>query len=140
MLHELSREEADAFLREQLVGRVGCHAGGETYVVPVFFAYDGETVFVQSVEGRKILIMRVNPQVCFEVDDYDRSTGSWRSVIVEGTYEEVAGDDAARGLALLRERFASLGRPTSRRPDAGGRTPVAFRIRADRVSGRAVSR
>jgi nitroimidazol reductase NimA-like FMN-containing flavoprotein (pyridoxamine 5'-phosphate oxidase superfamily) len=138
---ELSRAEADAFLREQLVGRVGCHARGETYVVPVFFAYDGESVFVQTVEGRKVQLMRANPQVCFEADDYDRATGSWRSAIVEGRYEEVSGEDAERGLALLRERFASLGRPAaSRRPDAGGRRPVAFRIQADRVTGRSVSR
>jgi nitroimidazol reductase NimA-like FMN-containing flavoprotein (pyridoxamine 5'-phosphate oxidase superfamily) len=141
MIDELSREEADAFLRDQLVGRVGCHAGGETYVVPVFFAYDGESVFVQTVDGRKVQLMRENPHVCFEVDEYERETGSWRSAIVEGRYEEVSGDDAERGLTLLRERFAALGRPAgSRRPDAGGRTPVAFRIRAERVTGRSVSR
>ena len=38
MVRELEREEVDELLRTQVVGRVGCHAGGETYVVPVIYA------------------------------------------------------------------------------------------------------
>ena len=33
MIEELAPDEIDAFLREQLVGRIGCHADGRTYVV-----------------------------------------------------------------------------------------------------------
>jgi nitroimidazol reductase NimA-like FMN-containing flavoprotein (pyridoxamine 5'-phosphate oxidase superfamily) len=113
------------------------HAGGETYVVPIIYAWDGECIYVQTVEGRKVEMMRENPQVCFETDDYER--GSWRSVIVDGTYEELRGDDAERALDVLRERFAGStgGR---RRPSADGVVPVAFRIRPRRLSGRAVRR
>ena len=76
MIEELDEHEVDAFLRRQVVGRVGCHAEGETYVVPVLYVWDGECIYVQSIEGRKIRMMRANPQVVFEVDEYEPDTGS----------------------------------------------------------------
>jgi nitroimidazol reductase NimA-like FMN-containing flavoprotein (pyridoxamine 5'-phosphate oxidase superfamily) len=136
-VEELDADQIDEFLRGQVIGRIGMHANGETYVVPIIYAWDGDCIYVQSIEGRKISMMRESPQVCFEVDEYD--SGSWRSVIVDGTYEELEGDDAARALDLLVARFANRtgGR---RRPRAEGVTPVAFRIRPTRMSGRTVQR
>jgi nitroimidazol reductase NimA-like FMN-containing flavoprotein (pyridoxamine 5'-phosphate oxidase superfamily) len=137
VIRHLDDHEIDEFLREQVVGRVAMHADGETYVVPIIYAWDGECVYVQTVDGRKVAMMRANPVVCFEIDEYEQ--GSWRSVIVDGTYEELRGADAERALAVLVERFA--GRTGGRRrPSAEGVTPVAFRIRPTRLSGRAVSR
>jgi hypothetical protein len=137
MSDELDTTEIDDFLRSQVIGRIGMHAHGETYVVPVIYAWDGDCIYVQSIEGRKIAMMRESPQVCFEVDEYD--AGSWRSVIVDGTYEELGGDDAARALQLLVEKFARPG-GSRRRPSAEGRAPVAFRIRPTRMTGRSVTR
>lgn len=139
MIAELTPEEIDAFLRRQLVGRIGCHAGGETYVVPVIYAWDGEALYVQSIEGRKIRMMRENPRVCFEVDEYEPD-GSWRSVIVDGVYEELETGQAERALALLVQRMSERGGPRRERPRAGGRRPVAFRIRCEAATGRTVRR
>lgn len=140
-MHELSRAEVDELLREQVVGRVGCHAEGVTYVVPVIYAYDGACIHVASIEGTKVRMMRTNPAVCFEVDEY-RAPGNWRSAIVHGVYEEGDEDEAARSLALLAERFAggSGTTPAARRPETSGRTTVCFRIRVREATGRAVSR
>jgi nitroimidazol reductase NimA-like FMN-containing flavoprotein (pyridoxamine 5'-phosphate oxidase superfamily) len=78
--------------------------------------------------------------VCFEVDEYD-GRGSWRSVIVQGTYEELEGADAERALALLGERFAERVATSDGECRRRGNGPaVAFRIRLDEVSGRAVTR
>ena len=84
---ELDREEIDAFLHEQVVGRIGCHADGVTYVVPVIYAYDGNCLYAHTLVGQKVAMMRSNAEVCFEVDEY--LDGSWRSVIVQGRYEEL---------------------------------------------------
>jgi uncharacterized protein len=135
-MEQLDDKQIDEFLRRQVIGRIGMHAGGETYVVPIIYAWDGECIYVQSIEGRKISMMRENPQICFEVDEYER--GSWRSVIVDGTYEELHGIAAAKALALLVARFAGSG--GRRRPSSGGHTPVAFRIRPTRMTGRTVQR
>jgi nitroimidazol reductase NimA-like FMN-containing flavoprotein (pyridoxamine 5'-phosphate oxidase superfamily) len=137
VIEALDEQEIDAFLRRQVVGRVGCHADGETYVVPVLYVWDGDCIYVQSIEGRKIRMMRSNPQVVFEVDEYEPS-GSWRSVIVEGVYEELDEEQAKAALALLVERFAGR-----RGRDGAGQTdrkPVAFRIRRTNATGRRVTR
>lgn len=139
-MHELTRAEVDELLREQVVGRVGCHAEGVTYVVPVIYAYDGACVHVASIEGKKVRTMRANPAVCFEVDEY-RGPGNWRSAIVQGVYEESNEAEAARSLALLAERFAGgSGAPrAARTPETSGRATVCFRIRVREATGRAVT-
>ena len=126
--------------RSQVVGRIGCHADGLTYVVPVIYAYHAAGFYAYSLEGRKIRMMRSNPRVCFEVDEYD-GRGSWRSAIVQGTYEELEGDGAERALALLTERFAERSATSEdERRRRGNGSAVAFRIRLDEVTGRAVRR
>ena len=141
MIEELSPSEVDAFLCEQVVARIGCNAEGEIYVVPVIYAYDGESVYVQTIEGRKVRMMRASPEVCFEVDEYDRATGSWRSVIGYGRYEELEGPDRERALQLLVERFRRPGIEPRERPAAPeGARPVAFRVRVREATGRKVER
>jgi nitroimidazol reductase NimA-like FMN-containing flavoprotein (pyridoxamine 5'-phosphate oxidase superfamily) len=137
VIEDLDEQQIDEFLREQVVGRIGMHADGRTYVVPIIYAWDGECIYVQTIEGRKVSMMRSNPEVCFETDVYER--GSWRSVIVDGTYEELHGADAEHALEVLVARFAG-GTGGRRRPIAEEVTPVAFRIRPARMTGRTVQR
>jgi nitroimidazol reductase NimA-like FMN-containing flavoprotein (pyridoxamine 5'-phosphate oxidase superfamily) len=137
---ELSRAEIEKFLRGQRIARLGCHAGGATYVVPLIYAYENGEVFAVTTEGRKTAMLRENPHVCVEVDEYDADgRGSWRSVIAYGTYEELAGDAIEPALSLLRERFArAAGRAAE--PRALGANVVVLRVTLDEMSGRAVGR
>jgi nitroimidazol reductase NimA-like FMN-containing flavoprotein (pyridoxamine 5'-phosphate oxidase superfamily) len=137
---ELSSREVDEFLRGQRIARLGCHAGGVTYVVPLIYAYEDGAVVAVTTEGRKTAMLRENPRVCVEVDEYDADgKGSWRSVIAEGTCEELAGEDVEPALALMRERFArTAGRSADPRPL--GPNVVILRIRLDEISGRSVER
>jgi uncharacterized protein len=137
---ELSRAEIDDFLRGQRIARLGCHADGVTYVVPLIYAYDDGAVVAVTTEGRKTAMLRADPHVCVEVDEYDTDgRGSWRSVIADGTYEELDGDAIEPALALLRERFASTaGRTPEPRPL--GPNVIVLRITLDEVSGRTVER
>ena len=132
-MEDLTREGIDELLREEIVGRIGCHAGGETYVVPVIYAYDGEALYAYSIEGKKIRMMRENPSVGFEVDRYE-GPGRWRSVIAQGEYEELDGADAERARSLLAAKFAGVARGPRAAPDGG--VPVAFRIRIRELTGR----
>jgi hypothetical protein len=141
MIVDLTKSEIDELLRRQVVGRIGCHAGGSTYVIPVIYVWEGDCVYVQSMEGRKIRMMRENPEVCFEVDEYE-SGGGWGSVIVQGVYEELEGSLADEVLALLVQRFMRRGGTGGERsrPSGEERKPVAFRIRCIEITGRKVSR
>lgn len=138
MIRELSRDEIDELLRAQVVGRIGCHEGGRTYVVPVIYAYDGAALYVASLEGQKVRMMRANPEVCFEVDEYE--DGAWRSAIAQGVYEELSGAEAEAALALLAARFGRGGPGRMRRHTGGEGATVCFRIRVRELTGRAARR
>ena len=137
---ELSRGEVEEFLLNQRIARLGCHAGGTTYVVPLIYAYRDGAVVAVTTEGRKTAMLRENPWVCVEIDEYDADgKGSWRSVIGYGTYEELSGDAIEAALALLRERFArTAGRSAEARRLGPG--VVVLRICLDELSGRTVER
>lgn len=137
---ELSRAEVEEFLRGQRIVRLGCHADGVTYVVPLIYAYEDGALVAVTTEGRKTAMLRENGRVCVEVDEYDADgRGSWRSVIAYGTFEELSGDAIEAALGLLRERFArTAGRSAEARPLGPG--VVVLRITLDEVSGRAVER
>lgn len=107
MLGLLSPAEIEDLLQTEVVARLGCHADGRTYVVPVTYAYDGDALLVQSADGLKVRMMHQNPLVCVEVDHID-NLANWRSVIAWGRFEALFGSDATAALARLRERLRPL--------------------------------
>ena len=109
---ELSPREVDEFLREQRIARLGCHADGVTYVVPLIYAYEDGAVVAVTTEGRKTAMLRENPRVCVEVDEYDADgKGSWRSVIAT----DVRGARGRRNRAASRSAGAIRPLPAGRR-------------------------
>lgn len=57
-------------LGEAIVCRVAMCDGDRPYVVPLTFVLDGDALFVHSAaHGRKLDVLRRNPNVCFEVDE-----------------------------------------------------------------------
>ena len=92
MLRELNDTQIEVLLKGQLIGRIGCHSDGITYIVPVNYVYDGSNIYYHSAKGMKIDMMKKNPEVCFEVDDIKEMT-NWQSVIVWGKFEEITAID-----------------------------------------------
>lgn len=88
MLGKLDQEEIEQLLRTSLVARIGCNDGEKTYVVPVSFVYEGNSLLCHSRDGLKISMMRRNPEVCIEIDDI-RDYHHWRCIIAWGIYEEL---------------------------------------------------
>ena len=136
-MEELTRAEIDGLLDQQVLGRMGCHDAGITYVVPLIYARDGEALYVLATEGQKTQFARNNPAVCFEVDEHDRATRSWRSVIIQGHYEELDAAGAAVARAAFARRFSARTRGPSD-GEADHPLSVTFRIQIESVTGRAV--
>jgi uncharacterized protein len=107
MLGTLSPAEIEDLLHTEVVARIGCHADGRTYVVPVTYAYDGGALLVQSADGLKLRMMHQNPMVCVEVDRID-SLANWRSVIAWGRFEVLFGAAATTAFERLCERLQPL--------------------------------
>ena len=104
MLGDLSANEIEDLLHKQSVGRIGCHDEDLVYVVPISYAYDDNCVYCHTYEGKKIDIMRMNPKVCFQVDEM-RDMANWRSVIAWGQFEELSSqEEKAEALLILLHR------------------------------------
>ncbi|HVZ55497.1 MAG TPA: pyridoxamine 5'-phosphate oxidase family protein [Chitinophagaceae bacterium] len=135
----------DALLQSQVLGRIGCHAEGRTYVVPVTYAYTGKHIICHSREGLKLQMMRQNPDVCFEVD-HVVNMANWQSVILQGRFEELEGLAAEEALGQLMSRVLPLlvsetahpHEPVSspERGRTGSTGATLFRIRIREKTGR----
>ncbi|AGP39555.1 hypothetical protein SCE1572_36730 [Sorangium cellulosum So0157-2] len=103
----LSAERIEGLLERSAFGRLGCHAEGRTYVVPMSYAYEKGRLYLRSAEGTKVRMMRENPDVCFQVD-HIQSLADWESVIVFGGFRELTAQEAVEGMQRIHERLASL--------------------------------
>jgi len=107
MIEKLSDKQIEEVLTTQVVGRIGCHSDGLTYIVPISYVYDGRYVYGITVEGLKLKIMRKNPSICFQVDSF-KDISNWKSVIAWGEFEELNGEERDRAIDFLMERTVAL--------------------------------
>ena len=145
MIGKLSTHEIDVVIKQQVIGRLGCHADDITYVVPISYAYDGDYIYSHTLEGMKLDIMRKNPKVCFQVDAMD-NMANWQSVIAWGEFEELREkemrDEALqklvnRVLPMISSETTHLS-PQWPFPskDIGSIKGIVFRIRIKEKTGR----
>ena len=105
MFDTLSNKQIIDVISGSVIGRLGCHADGKTYVVPISYAYDGDYIYGRTFEGMKLSMMRKNPHVCFQVDKME-DMSDWESVILWGTFEEITGEEERKkGLKILQSRI-----------------------------------
>ena len=83
----------EALLAKSQVGRLGTCNRDEPYVVPICFLHVEDKIYFHSrLQGKKLENMKVNPRVCFQVEDYSLVPSPrpcdysmhYRSVIVFG--------------------------------------------------------
>ncbi len=145
MIEILSEQEIISVVSNSVIGRLGCHADGKTYVVPISFAYDSGYIYARTFEGMKLEMMRKNPEVCFQIDDM-QSMAEWKSVILSGAFEELKKKvDREMGLKILLSRIlpnvsSETVKFTPEWPFASGNLSeiegIVFRIRVREMSGR----
>lgn len=134
MINRMGEKESRALLRENITGRLGCSDQSKPYVVPVNYLFDGEFIYVHALPGRKIDILRDNPNVCLQVDEIDDSY-NWRSVIAFGHYEEIVEvDERERILTNLFKRLPHL-TPVESQLKSRALQSIVFRIRVIEITG-----
>jgi nitroimidazol reductase NimA-like FMN-containing flavoprotein (pyridoxamine 5'-phosphate oxidase superfamily) len=104
MHRELTKSEIVNILQSQSICRLGCSDGKHPYVVPITYFFDGKHIYCQSEEGKKITIMRKNPNVCLQVDIVN-SMRSYKSILIFGKFEELTDEDAVKASTLLEENI-----------------------------------
>ncbi len=142
-IHKMTDDECRSALQKASVGRLGCARDNQPYVVPIYFAFDGEHLYGFTTLGQKIEWMRANPQVCLEIDERI-SQNQWMSVIVFGRYEELPDEpqyEPARMKVhqLLLRRRAMWWEPAymsdMHRNGSHSILPVFYRIQIGRMTG-----
>ena len=105
------KKEIESLLSNTMVGRLGTCANGIPYITPMNFTYDNETskIYLHCAnEGRKIDNIRVNQNVCFEVEEVTNvlvkqptcaSSVAYRSVVLFGSIK-ILTDPQAKNEAL----------------------------------------
>jgi len=144
MLGTLTPQQIEHVLQSQTTGRIGCYAKGQVYVVPVTYAYSEGYIYAHSQEGRKILMMRENPNVCFEVEAIE-NMANWRTVIAWGQYEELKSENERQaGMSILQSRFMPVVTSATVMPSHGmgpeivekAKRAVVYRIKLAESTGR----
>jgi nitroimidazol reductase NimA-like FMN-containing flavoprotein (pyridoxamine 5'-phosphate oxidase superfamily) len=141
-MSELPDAECRALLHRQRLCVVSVVDGEQPYAVPVFYGFDGDTIYLGVMEGRKTRALDANARVCIVVTEV-APDDTWRSVIIEGVARALTDpaerEAAARVLTAHNRRVAGAsmsaddrGEP-SRRRHTGGRI---LRIEQGRTSGR----
>lgn len=127
MFGTLHPDEIEDILFSHHIGHLACVAEGKPYVVPIAYTYDGGALYGQTTPGRKVEALRALADVAFNVEEHG-DPRRWRSVIVEGRYEEIDDPNGRQqALALLEMSFPAA----SPEPDT-----IVFRIRVTGKSGR----
>jgi len=68
MIRALPEEEIWSVVDEAIHGHLACHAGGQTYIVPISYARDGRSLVGVTSIGKKVEMMRENPDVCVQCE------------------------------------------------------------------------
>jgi hypothetical protein len=147
MIKNIRTKESLKILSNNYIGHLAFIYKNEPYVLPITYYYNSEnhSIISYSGEGHKIEAMRKNNSVSLEVAEIN-TLNNWKSVLVQGTFEELQGLDAkyllhqfalgVKDLILKKENktpqfiseISSKIKPTSK--------PIVFRIIIDEITGK----
>lgn len=111
----------DNILKQATICRLAMLDNGLPYILPFNFGYSENCLYIHSApEGKKIDVLRKNPKVCFEVEQYtelikDEIACKWstlyRSIIGYGNIEIVTEfEEKKRGLEIIMKQHGAIGK------------------------------
>lgn len=141
-IREMTHNACIAVIADQRLARMACAKDNIPYVIPIYYAYDGNHLYAFSMPGKKVDFLRANPHACLQLDSY-RDKHHWMSVIVDATYRELPNDDRhhderMRAWSLLEQHFdwwePGALKPTPQ-PIRSASPHVFFALDIDNVTG-----
>lgn len=142
----LNQDSIEELLKSHYIGHLGCSLEDRPYVVPITYYYDApnNSLIGYTAEGHKIGVMRQNPMVSVAVSEVE-DLSHWKSVIVEGHFQELKDREAFDAIQTLVtkleplineegkqhvEQIRDMARANEKNPK------VIYRIHIDQKSGR----
>ncbi|MGO4440161.1 pyridoxamine 5'-phosphate oxidase family protein [Rhizobium sp. RAF56] len=139
----MSNDECIALIKRKWLARLACADGNVPYVVPVQYVCAGDKLYVFTLPGKKLKIMRKNPHVCVLIDQL-KSKHSWKSVVIDARFIDLSGEecreekDQAWALLAQHSDWWEPGglKPTAKLADNRSSTHTFFALEIIDVSGR----
>lgn len=89
-LPDMSHREMDELLNSQLLCRITFNDQPYPYTLPMEYYYFGDTIYFHfTTTGKKIDLLRRDPNVTVEIDWTNEDLSDYRSVIMKGQLVEV---------------------------------------------------
>lgn len=136
-----------AVLGNNHIARIGYIFGQSPFIIPITYYHDREEkcIISYSGEGHKIEAMRRYDIIALQVDEIE-SVQQWKSVLVQGRFEEMEGSDAkyylhrfANGvnevLSKKNKKVPKFIQDFSSKIDARG-MPVVYRMVISEITGK----
>jgi uncharacterized protein len=131
----LTARQCRTLLRRHGFGRLAYTFKDRVDIEPIGYVLDGEWLYGRTSRGTKMVQLKHNPWVAFEIDDVD-GPFDWRSVVVHGTvyFLNPGGEEHAdfpRAVTLFRR----WDRRVLESDDPAPERTIFFRIHLDEVTG-----
>lgn len=138
---DLSKREIEQMLRRNNIGRLAFSFRDSVDIRPIHYVWRKGWLFGRTSDGDKLVTLRHNQWVAFEVDEI---TGplDWKSVVVRGTFYRLSPEGNVHDVRLYRRALRAIREVA---PDTfTSNDPVPFRsaifgITIDSATGRASS-
>jgi len=137
---DLTSDEMRALLARTHVGRIAFSFHDRVDIRPIHYVYDDNWLYGRTSSGGKLITLRHNQWVAFEVDEV-RGPFDWESVVAHGSFYHV-GKGGAPQSELKAEALDRIRRFA---PDAFSNNDLVpfrtelFAIAIDSLTGRAAS-
>ncbi|MCX5766703.1 MAG: pyridoxamine 5'-phosphate oxidase family protein [Gemmatimonadetes bacterium] len=136
VFRELTREECEAVLARNNVGRIAFSYRDHVDIEPIHYQYNEGWLYGRTTPGTKLRTLAHNRWVAFEIDEV-RALFDWESVVVKGALyllerNGTQADNYTKAIEVLRHFLPEALEQDDPTPDRH----VVFRIHADQVTGR----
>ena len=134
----------EAIIKKAIVCRIGMVDQNRPYVVPLCFGYNNKVLYFHgALRGRKIDVLKNNPNVCFEFDAVAETIQSKEACDWGMKYQSVIGfgkvvfiEDAERKREALSTIMAQYSDREFQFPDNIIKTTVVFKVEIDSMTGK----
>ena len=135
-------EKMEALIKNSTVCRLGINNGKTPYIVPLNFGYHDNTLYFHSgPNGKKLELLKSNPNVCFELDRVTKIVEadkpcSWsvecQSVIGSGKVKFI--ENAEYKIKALKVIISQYTDRQMNIPEAQAKSTVVFQITIDNMT------
>jgi nitroimidazol reductase NimA-like FMN-containing flavoprotein (pyridoxamine 5'-phosphate oxidase superfamily) len=132
--------EITDILKNGCFGHLGCQNNKEVYVVPITYAFLENTIYSHSKKGKKIEMMRANPNICIQVEKVT-DVFHWKSIIAWGRFEELEGEKANQAMRVLVKQLSEIQKIKNTSSleidfEAMFESSIIFQIKIEKFTGR----